>query len=106
MDQVTITTLTREELQQSLREVLMELLPLTVKKQDDRLNPEKDQVLNTTQAAKFLKISRMTLHRRMAEGSVPHRRLGRRIMFSKLELLSWLRGQGEFRYEQKGGVDE
>jgi excisionase family DNA binding protein len=100
MDHVTLTTLSKEDLQSALREVLTDVLQVATKEPDNRLNPEKDVVMNTSQAAKFLNISRMTLHRRMNEGSVPHRRLGRRIMFSKLELIAWLRGQGEFVYNK------
>lgn len=103
MKELTLITMGKKDLKDVIREILEERRLNASKEPDNRLNPQEDEIFNTTQAAKFLKISRMTLHRRMAEGSVPHRRLGRRIMFPKLELLSWLRGQGEFKYNKEGG---
>lgn len=42
-------------------------------------------------AARFLGVSRPVLSANLA--SVPHRRVGRRLVFSRAALLSWLEGE-------------
>jgi excisionase family DNA binding protein len=94
MNNLIMTTIDQEDFQSLIKTTVMECLETLPGKVNNDYHPEKDEIYNTTQAAKFLKISRMTLHRRMNEGSVPHRRLGRRIMFSKLELTFMAQGTG------------
>ena len=90
-----MTSINQEDFQNLIKKTVLECIQTLPGKVNNDYHPEKDVVMNTTEAAKFLKCSRMTLHRRMNEGAVPHRRMGRRIMFSKLELLSWLRNGGK-----------
>ena len=45
-----------------------------------------DDLMDTEEAIKALKISRVTLHRRVREGTIPVHKLGRRNLYSMKEL--------------------
>lgn len=47
-------------------------------------------VLCTEQAADLLGISRSLLFREIKRGNIPHKRVGRRLVFSRQRLLEWL----------------
>lgn len=51
---------------------------------------EEKEVLNLSEAAKFLGTSQQTLIRGVAEGKVPCKRLGRRYFFLADALRAWL----------------
>jgi hypothetical protein len=56
---------------------------------------ESDEIFSRTEAAKFLRVSKATLandtrHHRF---NFPIRRVGRRVLYSKAELLQWLKGR-------------
>ena len=40
--------------------------------------------------ARFLGVNRKTVYEYAARGVIPHRRLGRRIVFSRDQVVSWL----------------
>ena len=48
------------------------------------------EVMNVDEAAKFLGIGRNSLDDACKRHEVPHRRVGRRILFSRSALLRWL----------------
>ncbi len=54
--------------------------------------PANDQVLTAREAARFLKVSSDSLYAAANRGEVPHRRIGRRMVFSSQGLLAWLAG--------------
>jgi excisionase family DNA binding protein len=49
-------------------------------------------VITADQAAEILGVSRWTLYSAANRHEVPHRRLGRRMLFSRRALLVWLEG--------------
>jgi excisionase family DNA binding protein len=51
-----------------------------------------DDVLTAEEAAAFLGVSRWALYSAANRHEVPHRRLGRRMLFSRRALLVWLEG--------------
>ena len=57
-----------------------------------------DQVLTAREAAGLLRLSRDSLYAAANRGDIPHRRVGRRMLFSRVALLAWLQrgwlGQG------------
>jgi excisionase family DNA binding protein len=53
---------------------------------------ETDGVLTAEGAARLLRVSRWTLYAAVGRGEVPHRRVGRRMLFSRRALLLWLEG--------------
>jgi excisionase family DNA binding protein len=48
------------------------------------------EVLNADELAAFLGIDRKTVYDYAARGVIPHRRLGRRFLFSRAAVMSWL----------------
>lgn len=67
---------------------------MTKENQEPILNaaPEEKEVLNLSEAAKFLGTSKQTLIRGVAEGKVPCKRLGKRYLFLVDALRVWLWG--------------
>lgn len=56
---------------------------------EDDGNPKSnlpDDLMDTAEAIKALKISRVTLHRRVREGTIPVHKLGRRNLYSMKEI--------------------
>lgn len=52
-----------------------------------------DEVLTAREMAEFLKISTLTLRKRVHAGDLPAHRMGRKWVFIKSEVLEWLRKQ-------------
>lgn len=48
------------------------------------------EVLTADQAAAFLGVDRSTVYDAAGRGDIPHRRIGKRILFSRSQLVSWL----------------
>ena len=80
-----------------VREIVDEVSRILADASDGAL-PE---VLTTTEAAEFLRVSRKTLDEYSDRGFVPHRRLGRVKLFSRQALLDWL--ASEASPAKKGG---
>ncbi len=51
--------------------------------------PQFEPLLTSAEAARLLNFHPVTLLRWAREGSVPHRRLGRKVLFRASELNSW-----------------
>jgi excisionase family DNA binding protein len=49
------------------------------------------QTYSADELAKLLGVNRKTIYEAAARGEIPHRRLGRRLIFELVALLSWLR---------------
>jgi hypothetical protein len=50
-------------------------------------------MMNATQAAEYLTVSLAWLRLRTQDGTVPHSKLGRRIVYERSELARWVREQ-------------
>jgi excisionase family DNA binding protein len=48
------------------------------------------ETLSAKQAAALLQVDKKTVYRYAERGQLPHRRLGRRFIFSRTALLTWL----------------
>jgi excisionase family DNA binding protein len=53
----------------------------------------KDEVLTAQEAAKLLRVSADLVYEAANRGEMPHRRLGRRMLFSRVALVGWLRAE-------------
>jgi excisionase family DNA binding protein len=49
-----------------------------------------DDILCADDVAAWLKVDRKTVYNAAARGKIPHRRLGKRLLFSRAALVSWL----------------
>lgn len=52
-----------------------------------------DEVLNVDEVADLLKLGRNTVYEAASRGEIPHRRIGRRLIFSRSAVLEWLSGK-------------
>lgn len=64
------------------------LKPADAEAQTD--TPAERDVVNADEAAAFLGLDRKTVYEYARRGAIPHQRLGRRVLFSKRALVSWL----------------
>jgi excisionase family DNA binding protein len=65
-----------------------------VQRTSTRLEPEQSmgrEIMDITEAAGFLGISRWSLYAAAGRQEIPHRRVGRRILFSRSAMVDWLR---------------
>ncbi len=51
-------------------------------------------VLTASEVAKLLRVDRKTIYEAAQRGHIPHRRLGRRLLFERGAVLAWLRQDG------------
>lgn len=48
-----------------------------------------NQLISVVEAAKFLKISKETIYRRLKDKTIPHYRIGKLYKFLPVELMRW-----------------
>lgn len=48
------------------------------------------EVLTADEVAAFLRVDRKTVYDAVGRGEMPHRRVGKRLVFSRTALLDWL----------------
>jgi excisionase family DNA binding protein len=48
------------------------------------------EVLNVDQVAELLGLGRNTVYEAAGRGEIPHRRIGRRLIFSRAAVMEWL----------------
>jgi excisionase family DNA binding protein len=52
---------------------------------------EQIEILTADEVAKMLRVDRKTVYEAAQRGELPHRRLGRRLLFERGAVLRWLR---------------
>jgi excisionase family DNA binding protein len=62
------------------------------------------EVVGADEVALWLGVDRKTVYNAAARGEIPHRRLGKRLLFSRTALVSWLACEGGAR--RKDAQDE
>ncbi|MDB5005696.1 MAG: hypothetical protein JWP45_89 [Mucilaginibacter sp.] len=94
---LTLLTITvKESVNDAAKNLVQEL---NRQKESVELNKVADGFLTRTQVADLLNISIVTLHRYQKEGLIPYRRVGRRILFSRTEVLEAIK----ITTKKKGG---
>jgi excisionase family DNA binding protein len=51
------------------------------------------EVLNVDEVAELLRVGRNTVYEAANRGEIPHRRVGRRLIFSRVAVMEWLNGK-------------
>ena len=51
------------------------------------------EILGVDELAEFLGVNRKTVLEYAGKGDIPHRRLGRRILFSRAAIMEWAKGR-------------
>lgn len=54
---------------------------------------ETAEVLNADQVAELLKVGRNSVYEAANRGEIPHRRIGKRLIFSRTAVMQWLQGK-------------
>jgi len=55
------------------------------------------EVVSVDEVAQWFGVDRKTVYNAAARGEIPHRRLGKRLLFSRAALVSWLACEGGAR---------
>lgn len=88
MDDLMLTSIRKEELsaliENSIRKVLAENPPPAID------HPIQD-FLNIEQASKFLNLAKATVYTLTSAGKIPVIKKGKRLYFTKVELVDWLK---------------
>lgn len=88
MENVILTQLSVPEIRQLFRQELESYFASnTVNSNQD----EADQLLTIKQTAELLSLSVPTIYGLVSRGEVPHSKKGKRLYFSKQELLEWVK---------------
>ena len=56
------------------------------------ITPPSTEIMTADEVAEFLGVDRNTVYEYAGRGAIPHQRLGKRILFRRGALLSWLEG--------------
>lgn len=70
-----------------LKMILSEVINKQLAEKTPQSDTQADEFLTTKQTQLLLKISKPTLYARMRDGSVPFKKIGRRVLFPKNEIL-------------------
>lgn len=87
MQAVTITQITPPELKELIESSLRQILNSI----ERTPSQEADEILNVPGAADFLKIEVATIYSKTSRGELPVMKRGKRLYFSKAELIDYLK---------------
>lgn len=87
MDNLILTTLTRDELQVMLIDTVNACLKNHSAKQEIADSPK---ILNLSEFCQYTGLSRQTAYKLTSKGEVPHAKRGKRLYFEKAEIDTWL----------------
>jgi len=59
-------------------------------------NNNKDEVLEMDGICKLLKVTPITIYRKVKSGKIPHMKRGRKLLFSRNDILNWLKDSSNF----------
>ena len=75
-----------------LFEEIASIKELLLKSNNHQSNPEQDKLLSVQQAAEFLNLSTPTIYSKVSKGAIPFMKRSKRLYFSKIELMEYLKG--------------
>lgn len=91
MEQILVTTLQVEDLQNliisSLKQVLKEITD------EKNRTEENEEILTTEDIQKIFKVSKVTIHKWKKKGILPYYKMGRKVYYKKSEIFGLLEGK-------------
>lgn len=87
--QVLLTQLNPNDLNEMIANGIKEHLPQIIEEHFKLKHLDEDKLLTRKEVCELLRLSYVSLHKKMKEG-LPFKRAGRRVLFSKKEILDWL----------------
>jgi predicted DNA-binding transcriptional regulator AlpA len=91
-ENVVLMSLKEDELKFLISETLREVLIGT--ELTNNIKEPPDQLIDRQEALRLLHLSSTSLWSRMKDGTVPFKRIGRRVLFSKNEILKCIKNEG------------
>jgi excisionase family DNA binding protein len=92
MSNLILISLSEEELKNLIQECLLKALEEHhVKKPTIEQNQAKDDLIRLSEAARLLKVSKVTIHSWKRKGLIPFYRISNKIYFKKSEILAALK---------------
>jgi excisionase family DNA binding protein len=82
--------LSKGQLNELLSQIIRDELKPFKNLQVEKSNSEEDEFITFNEAIRMLRISRPTLFKRIKDGTIPHRRIGKRLLFPKQLILRTL----------------
>lgn len=61
-----------------------------------------NELLTVDETAKFLRVNCLTLYRRVSANTIPHLRVGRKILFDPVALRAWMEPSAQPTTAKKG----
>lgn len=100
MESNRIIVTTPEQLQEFINNAINDILPKLAELICNN-KPVENDVINTVNAARFLsehgpRITSSKLRAMVHNECIPYRKFGRRVVFSKRELLAWIESRTEY----------
>lgn len=86
--------LTFEQLPKAVNDIFLKLdsIERLIKRNiDEPPQPEQDELLTVLQVAELLKLSVPTIYGKVHNSEIPHSKQGKRLYFSKLEIMDWIK---------------
>ena len=59
-------------------------------------NKDQDEVLEMDGICELLKVTPITIYRKVKSGKIPHMKRGRKLLFSRNDILNWLKDSSNF----------
>lgn len=87
--ELLLTQLNPNDLNEMIANGIKQHLPEIIEEHFRLKYKDVDEILSRKEVAELLRISYVTLHKKMKEG-LPYKRAGRRVLFSKKEILDWI----------------
>ncbi|MFC2125549.1 helix-turn-helix domain-containing protein [Bacteroidota bacterium] len=81
-----LVVIPKDDLRQMIGEIVEYQVDSTFKQYKEMLVPE-DKMMTIQETARFLDVSKVTLHNWKKNGKLPYLRLGKRVFFSQKEIL-------------------
>jgi len=87
--ELLLTQLNPNDLNEMIANGIKQHLPQIIEEHFQLKHLDKDELLSRKELSELLKLSYVSIHKKMKEG-LPYKRAGRRVLFSKKEILDWL----------------
>lgn len=88
--------------------VAEKLLPQIIEILNSKIIPQKDVTMDPEEVAQYIGVSKDTIYKMCADGSIPHLKIGaansrkKKYLFSSLSIDKWRKEQEEENYSKKG----
>ncbi len=86
MEDIILISISKKELESLIEQVIRRVL-----NDSEPLHPEGDTLLSAKETATFLKIALATLYEYTRNQKIPHSKIGKRLYFSKNDLMTWIK---------------